>query len=70
MPTQMQAGVYSAVTHYLKAVDALGSDEAKAVGAKMRDMPIHDLFAHRGFLRARPEARITSEEDSTRRVVD
>ena len=52
MPTQMQAGVYSAVTHYLKAVDALGSDEAKAVVAKMRDMPIHDFFADRGFLRA------------------
>ena len=44
MPTQMQAGVYSAVTHYLKAVNALGSDEAKAVVAKMRDMPIHDFF--------------------------
>ena len=52
MPTQMQAGVYSAVMHYLKAVDALGSDEAKAVVAKMRDMPIHDFFADRGFLRA------------------
>jgi branched-chain amino acid transport system substrate-binding protein len=52
MPTQMQAGVYSAVTHYLKAVDALGSDEAKAVVARMRDMPIHDFFADRGFLRA------------------
>ena len=34
MPTQMQAGVYSAVTHYLKALDALGSDEAKAVVAQ------------------------------------
>jgi branched-chain amino acid transport system substrate-binding protein len=52
MPTQMQAGVYSAVTHYLKAVDALVGDEAKAVVAKMRDMPIHDFFADRGFLRA------------------
>src|SRR5215467_5854674 len=52
MPTQTQAGVYSAVTHYLKAVDALGSDEAKAVVAKMRDMPIHDFFADRGVLRA------------------
>jgi branched-chain amino acid transport system substrate-binding protein len=52
MPTQMQAGVYSAVTHYLKAVDALGSDEAKAVVARMRDMPIHDFFADRGLLRA------------------
>jgi branched-chain amino acid transport system substrate-binding protein len=52
MPTQMQAGVYSAVTHYLKAVDALGSDEAKAVVARMRDMPVHDFFAERGLLRA------------------
>ena len=53
MPTQMQAGVYSAVTHYLKAVDGvLGSDEAKAVVAKMRDTPIHDFFADRGLLRA------------------
>ena len=51
MPTQTQAGVYSAVTHYLKAVDALGSDEAKAVVAKMRDIPIHDFFADRGFIR-------------------
>ena len=52
MPTQMQAGVYSAVKYYLKAVDALGSDEAKAVVARMRDMPIHDFFADRGLLRA------------------
>jgi branched-chain amino acid transport system substrate-binding protein len=52
MPTQMQAGVYSAVMHYLKAVDALGSDEAKSVVARMRDMPIHDFFADRGLLRA------------------
>jgi branched-chain amino acid transport system substrate-binding protein len=51
MPTQAQAGVYSAVTHYLKAVDALGSDEAKSVVAKMRDMPIHDFFADHGQLR-------------------
>jgi branched-chain amino acid transport system substrate-binding protein len=51
MPTQAQAGVYSAVTHYLKAVAALGSDEAKSVVAKMRDMPIHDFFR-----RSRPTA--------------
>jgi branched-chain amino acid transport system substrate-binding protein len=51
MPTQAQAGVYSAVTHYLKAVAALGCDEAKAVVAKMRDMPIHDFFADHGQLR-------------------
>jgi len=52
MPTQTQAGVYSAVAHYLKAVDALGSDAANAVVAKMRNMPIHDFFAGRGFVRA------------------
>jgi len=51
MPTQAQAGVYSAVTHYLKAVDVLGSDEAKAVVAKMRDIPIHDFFADHGIIR-------------------
>jgi branched-chain amino acid transport system substrate-binding protein len=39
------------VTHYLKAVAALASDEAKAVVAKMRDMPIHDFFADHGQLR-------------------
>jgi branched-chain amino acid transport system substrate-binding protein len=51
MPTQAQAGVYSAVTHYLKAVDVLGSDEAKVVVAKMRDMPVHDFFADHGVIR-------------------
>ena len=59
MPTQMQAGVYSAVTHYLKAVDVLGSDEAKAVLAKMRDMPIHDFFADHGLLR--PDGRMVHD---------
>jgi branched-chain amino acid transport system substrate-binding protein len=39
------------VTHYLKAVAALGSDETKAVVAKMRDMPIRDFFADHGQLR-------------------
>ena len=59
MPTQTQAGVYSAVTHYLKAVDALGSDEAKTVVTKMRDMPIHDFFADRGFIR--PDGRMVHD---------
>jgi branched-chain amino acid transport system substrate-binding protein len=59
MPTQAQAGVYSAVAHYLKAVDALGSDEANAVVAKMRNMPIHDFFADRGFVR--PDGRMVHD---------
>ena len=51
MPTQAQAGVYSALTHYLKAVAATGSDDAKTVVAEMRAMPIHDFFAENGRIR-------------------
>ncbi|HET7594282.1 MAG TPA: ABC transporter substrate-binding protein [Stellaceae bacterium] len=51
MPTMIHAGVYSEVTHYLKAVQAAGTDEAKAVVAKMRALPIDDFFAHNGKLR-------------------
>jgi branched-chain amino acid transport system substrate-binding protein len=51
MPTMIQAGVYSAVTHYLKAVDAAGTDEAKAVIARMKAMPINDFFAKNGYVR-------------------
>src|SRR4051812_47184225 len=51
MPTQFQAGVYSGITHYLKAVQAGGTDEAKAVVAKMRETPINDFFAKNGQLR-------------------
>lgn len=51
MPTMVQAGDYSAVYHYLKAVKAAGTDEAKAVMAKMREMPVNDFFAKNGKLR-------------------
>jgi branched-chain amino acid transport system substrate-binding protein len=51
MPTQFQAGVYSSIMHYLKAVQAAGTDEAKAVVAKMREMPINDFFAKNGKIR-------------------
>lgn len=44
-PGMVQAGVYSSVMHYLKAVQAAGTDEAKAVAAKMREMPVDDFFA-------------------------
>ncbi len=52
MPTAWQAGVYSSVIHYLKAVAAVGSDDPLKVAAKMREMPIEDFFAHHGHLRA------------------
>lgn len=52
MPTMVQAGVYSAVHHYLAAIKAAGTDEAKAVVAKMREMPVNDFFAQNGQVRA------------------
>jgi branched-chain amino acid transport system substrate-binding protein len=51
MPTMIQAGVYSEVMHYLKAIQAAGTDEAKAVMAKMREMPVNDFFAKNGRIR-------------------
>ncbi|HXZ00709.1 MAG TPA: ABC transporter substrate-binding protein [Stellaceae bacterium] len=51
MPTMIQAGNYSAVTHYLKAVQALGSKDPDRVMAKMREMPINDFMTKNGHLR-------------------
>jgi branched-chain amino acid transport system substrate-binding protein len=51
MPTTWQAGVYSSVTHYLKAVAAVGGTDALKVAEKMREMPIDDFFAHHAHLR-------------------
>ncbi|GGF57289.1 ABC transporter permease [Azorhizobium oxalatiphilum] len=51
MPTALQAGVYSSITHYLKAIQAAGTDEAKAVSAKMRELPVNDFFAKNGKVR-------------------
>ena len=51
MPTTWQAGVYSSVLHYLKAVAVVGSDDPLKVAAKMREMPIDDFFAQHGHLR-------------------
>jgi branched-chain amino acid transport system substrate-binding protein len=51
MPTQVHAGTYSAVLHYLKAVKAAGSTDADAVMAKMRALPVDD-FAFKGTIRS------------------
>src|SRR5512138_3430832 len=45
MPSMVQAGVYSAVTHYLEAIKAAGTDNADAVIAKMKATPVNDFFA-------------------------
>ena len=51
-PTMVQAGVYSAVTHYLKAVHALKSDaDGAAVVAKMKEMPTDDRLFGKGSIR-------------------
>ncbi|MBV8650757.1 MAG: ABC transporter substrate-binding protein, partial [Alphaproteobacteria bacterium] len=51
VPTMVQAGVYGAVTHYLKAIEAAKTDDAKTVMAKMREMPINDFMTKNGKLR-------------------
>jgi branched-chain amino acid transport system substrate-binding protein len=51
-PSFIQAGTYGAVTHYLKAVKAAGTDEAKAVLAEMRKLPINDFMTKDGSIRA------------------
>jgi branched-chain amino acid transport system substrate-binding protein len=50
MPSQVHAGTYSAVMHYLKAVKAAGTTDADAVMKKMREMPVAD-FAFKGSIR-------------------
>ena len=50
-PTMVQAGDYSAVTHYLEAVKASGTDDTKTVMAKMKATPINDFFAKNGKIR-------------------
>ena len=51
MPTMVQAGDYSSTMHYLKAVEAAGTDDSDAVMKKMREMPINDFFAKGGKIR-------------------
>jgi len=51
MPTMRQAGVYSSVIHYLKAIQAAGTDDPLNVTAKMREMPVEDFFSRNGHLR-------------------
>jgi len=50
-PTSAQAGVYSSVLHYLKAVKQAGTTDAAAVMKIMKDTPINDMFAKNGRIR-------------------
>ncbi|MCS3445452.1 MULTISPECIES: ABC transporter substrate-binding protein [Bradyrhizobium] len=51
VPTSAQAGVYSSVTHYLKAVKAAGTTDAAAVMKVMKETPINDMFTKNGKIR-------------------
>jgi branched-chain amino acid transport system substrate-binding protein len=51
MPNMVQAGIYSATTHYLQTVQATGTDETTAVMEKMRATPINDFFVKNGKIR-------------------
>jgi len=47
----VHAGVYSEVTHYLKAIQAAGTDDAGPVMEQMKKTPINDFFARNGHIR-------------------
>lgn len=51
MPTMVQAGIYSSTMHYLKAVEAAGTDDPETVRAQMAEMPVEDFFARNGSIR-------------------
>ena len=58
-PNSNHASVYSATMHYLQAIQAAGTDDTAAVMAKMREMPINDMFAKGGVLR--PDGRMVHD---------
>lgn len=51
IPSMAQAGAYSSTMHYLKAVQAAGTDDSDAVMAKMKETPVEDFFSRNGYLR-------------------
>jgi branched-chain amino acid transport system substrate-binding protein len=52
MPTMWQAGVYSSVMDYLKAIEKIGADEPLKVAEQMRARPVEDFFSRNGRLRS------------------
>jgi len=52
MPTESQASIYSATTHYLKAVAATKSDDTNTVAAWMKKTPVNDMYASNAMIRA------------------
>jgi branched-chain amino acid transport system substrate-binding protein len=52
MPNMANAAMYSAITHYLKAVDAVDTDDAATVMAQIRKTPVEDSLTNGGVVRA------------------
>ncbi|GGC92463.1 ABC transporter permease [Chelatococcus reniformis] len=48
MPNMVQAGTYSTVAQYLKAVQAAGTDDTDAVAKKLHELPVDDFFGRGG----------------------
>ena len=59
MPTMVQAGTYSAVLSYLKAIEAAGSDDAAKVSEQLKGMTINDAFARNATVA--PNGRLMSD---------
>jgi branched-chain amino acid transport system substrate-binding protein len=51
MPSEVQAQTYSAVLHYLRAVDKAGTTDGLAVVTAMKALPVNDFFVHDGHIR-------------------
>ncbi len=51
MPSMIHAGTYSAVSHYLQAVKAVGTKDSDKVMSKMRETPVNDIFWKNGRIR-------------------
>ena len=56
IPNLITAGTYASVLLYLKAVQAAGTDEGKAVAAKMRELPVNDFYNKN--VEIRPDGRV------------
>jgi branched-chain amino acid transport system substrate-binding protein len=50
-PTMVQAGVYGAITHYLAAIKATGSDDGPTVVKQMKATPVNDFMTKNGKIR-------------------
>ncbi|MDB5511122.1 MAG: transporter permease [Enterovirga sp.] len=60
MPNMIQAGMYGAVSHYLKAVEKAGTDDTAKVMAAMREIPINDFMTKNGSIR--PDGRVMRDQ--------